>query len=315
MDKKTLELFGTEVKNGLLPPQKSLSSKWFYDEIGDKLFIDIMNMPEYYLTNCEFEILSKQTPEVISAFGISKEPFDLYELGAGDGTKTMELLKSLQGYDFTYRPIDISIHAIDSLTQRVTRDLPNIKVECAQGEYFEVLGSLNQSKPKIILFMGSNIGNMLDERANAFLKALSMTMNAGDKLLLGVDLKKASAIVLPAYNDKQGITAKFNLNLLHRINCELDGNFDLIAFEHAPLYDEERGWAMSFIKSKSTQQVHIKALDTLVDFDEGETIFMEVSRKYDDMSIANITQDTGLQIVEKFYDSKNYFCDIVFEKQ
>ena len=183
------------------------------------------------------------------------------------------------------------------------------------GEYFDVLTALDSSKPKVILFMGSNIGNLIDRQANDFLIRLSRVMNPGDKLLLGVDLKKPSSIVLPAYNDSAGITAKFNLNLLTRINHEFAADFDIKKFQHAPEYDEERGWALSYIQSLADQTVQVKDLKEEISFSNGEKILMEISRKYDDATIMDITQNTGLAIVSKFYDQKKYFCDVLFEKR
>ncbi|HAW18650.1 MAG TPA: L-histidine N(alpha)-methyltransferase [Flavobacteriales bacterium] len=315
MDRVGLAVFAEEVIQGLSTEPKRLSSKWFYDEVGDDLFVQIMKLPGYYLTDCEFQIFEQQRQNIIEGFDMSGKDFDLYELGAGDGTKTLELLKGLRNVEFTYKPIDISIHAINNLERRVSREMPNIQVEGIQGEYFDVLAELDSLKPKVILFMGSNIGNLMDSQANDFLKRLSRVMNPGDKLLLGVDLKKPSAIVLPAYNDAAGITAKFNLNLLTRINLEFDANFDLHRFRHAPEYDEERGWALSYIESLVDQEVHVKALSKRYSFKKGEKIFMEVSRKYDDDTISAITQNTSLDIVSKFYDQQKYFCDVLFEKQ
>ena len=139
-------------------------------------------------------------------------------------------------------------------------------------------------------------------------------MRAGDKLLLGVDLKKPKSIVLPAYNDSKGITAQFNLNLLNRINKELGGDFELDAFRHAPEYSEETGMARSYIQSTKCLSVKIQKPNMSFNFDEGEKIFMEVSRKYDDETIKAITQNTSLTVAKKFYDSRRYFCDVVFVK-
>lgn len=315
MDKEALEQFAKEVSEGLSAIPKSLPSKYFYDERGDELFVKIMNSPEYYLTDCEFEIFSEQTDEVIRAFEVKGRYFDLYELGAGDGTKTMELLKGLTDYDFTYRPIDISSHAIETLEARVHHQLPNVAVEGMQGEYFGVLDAISSEHPKVILFMGSNIGNMLDQQAQQFLQKLSDTMRPGDKLLMGVDLKKKASVVLPAYNDAQGYTSEFNLNLLDRINRELGGEFDREKFIHAPEYDAKNGWAKSYLKSKENQEVSIAYLNRTFSFEEGERIDMEISRKYDDETIAKLSDRTGLSIRHKFYDKQNYFCDILFEHE
>lgn len=315
MDNLQLKQFAEEVKEGLTAPQKRLSSKWFYDEIGDDLFIKIMNMPEYYLTNAEFEIFSEKANELIEAFGVKDQYFELIELGAGDGTKTIELLRALQGKDFVYRPIDISINAIDKITQRIKNELPIVRVEGAQGEYFAALKTLKSEHPKVILFMGSNLGNMLDAQANQFLKALSEVMNTGDKLLLGLDLKKKEEIVLPAYNDAQGFTAAFNLNLLDRINKELDADFNREAFDHKPQYDEQTGLAKSYLMSSVAQDVNIKAIGATIHFEEGETIFMEISRKYDEHAIREISANTRLNLISQLFDSKKWFSDFIFEKQ
>ncbi len=315
MTDKFLQEFAREVDEGLSDTPKRLSSKYFYDEKGDQLFVKIMGMPEYYLTRSEFQIFSEQTDDLIKAFGVKPgENFDLYELGAGDGTKTIELLKGLKGYQFTYKPIDISEHAIATLQKRISKELPDVAVEGKQGEYFQVLSSLASETPKVILFMGSNIGNMLDDVANSFLRQLSASMNTGDKLLIGVDLKKPASVILPAYNDAQGYTREFNLNLLDRINRELGGDFDRSKFEHAPRYDEETGLAESYVESTEGQSVKIKTLDREFKFEKGEKIFVEISRKYDDATIEAIAKNTEFEIVERFYDRDKLFSDIVFEK-
>ncbi|MBT4930795.1 MAG: L-histidine N(alpha)-methyltransferase [Flavobacteriales bacterium] len=306
--------FADDVHSGLTSSQKSLNSRWFYDERGDQIFVDIMNMPEYYLTNCEHEIFCDQTEKLIQVLDIDETHFDLYELGAGDGTKTMELLRAINGADFTYHPIDISFHAIHNLEQRVQNELPEVDVRGIQDDYFSALGKMQSDNRKVILFMGSNIGNMDDEKAHKFMCKLSETMSRGDVLLLGVDLMKPGHIVLPAYNDASGHTAAFNLNLLERINRELDGNFDLDKFIHRPVYEEDTGFAKSFLQSKEKQTVRIEALDLSVDFEERETIFMEISRKYNDSILRGVIQDTGLQITNKLTDSKGYFADYILKK-
>lgn len=246
--------------------------------------------------------------------GISSERFDLYELGAGDGTKTLELLNAIKDQNFTYRPIDISFHAIHNLEQRIRDVLPQVDVQGLQDEYFSALTKMQSMDRKIILFMGSNIGNMTDEVAHEFLQRLANTMSSGDMLLLGVDLKKGREIVLPAYNDAQGHTASFNLNLLTRINNELGGDFDTSKFAHRPEYDEQTGYTKSFLESTENQVVHIDELELSVEFKKGEKIFMEISRKYDDAILRNVIEHTGLSIDGKLTDSRNYFADYVLKK-
>lgn len=313
-----IESFKRDVETGLLSNPKTLSSKYFYDKIGDALFVEIMNLPEYYLTRSEFEIFHTKTRELIEALKIvPNNYFELIELGAGDGTKTKELLRELdqQHFNFDYIPIDISENALNLLKQDLANDLPRVSVQTQQGDYFEILASLKKNKqPKVILFLGSNIGNMTDELAAQFIFNLGANLQKGDQLLLGVDLIKSKEIVLPAYNDSQGITAKFNLNLLNRINQELGGNFNLDQFQHEPEYDENEGIAKSFIVSIAEQTVEIKSLNKSFQFAAGEKIHTEISRKYNDELIHKILSNTDFKLQDKIMDHRNYFADYVLER-
>lgn len=307
-----------DVDAGLSAINKSLSSKYFYDKKGDALFIEIMHSDEYYLTRSELEIFQNQTSAIINSLNLCKKGyFELIELGAGDGLKTKELLKSLanQNYTFDYFPIDISQNALDQLKQSLKTELPQVAVETKQGDYLKVLESLKQTKnQKVILFLGSNIGNMTDGLAATFMEKLSDSLNTGDKLLLGVDLIKSKEVVLPAYNDSKGFTKAFNLNLLSRINKELGGNFDIDKFRHSPEYSEVEGIAKSFLESTEDQSVSINSLNKTFQFAAGEKIFMEISRKYDDGIISKITSNTHLKVDHKFTDSKGYFANYVFSQ-
>lgn len=308
--------FKKDVEEGLLASPKRLPSKYFYDEIGDALFVKIMNMPEYYLTDAEMEIFQEQSEVLAAALVHENKSFDLIELGAGDGTKTVHLLRTLlKTESFVYKPIDISQHALDSLKQYLTKELPDLQVETQQGDYFEVLkGIAANGNPKSILFLGSNLGNMLDHNAIRFLTSLNDAMNKGDRLLLGLDQKKSSEIILPAYNDAAGITKEFNLNLLTRINREFTANFKVDQFEHTPEYDEEEGVARSFITSKVDQSVDIGALEQSFEFKKGERIHTEISRKYNREILANLLEKTNLSISKVLMDSEKLFADYLLEK-
>ncbi|MEM7161743.1 MAG: L-histidine N(alpha)-methyltransferase [Bacteroidota bacterium] len=309
-----LNQFGKDVYDGLSSKPKFLSSKYFYDEIGDQIFVEIMKMPEYYLTNCEFEILSEQGEEIRKAFAIEGEEFELIELGAGDGTKTIELLRAFEKDSLVYKPIDISPFAISNLKDRLETELPWLSVKGEQGEYFKVLKDLKNDKKKIVLFLGSNIGNLLDEQSKDFIAQLSMNLKSGDCVLLGVDLKKDPSIILPAYNDPHGHSRSFNLNLLQRINKELLADFNLHNFEHRPKYDQEAGIALSYIESLVDQEVRIESLNESFMFEKGELIHTEVSRKYDDTVIADIVSESGLKVKRTFTDKKGYFSDYLLMK-
>lgn len=307
-----------DVEIGLSSSPKFLSSKYFYDEIGDKLFVDIMNMPEYYLSRTEHEIFKTQSRKIVEGFELKKGTyFELIELGAGDGTKTKELLKELldQVYKFDYLPVDISQHALDNLESDLKKELPQLSVKTKQGDYFEVLASIKDSKhPKVVLFLGSNIGNMDDSLAHDFLYRLGSNMHVNDKLFLGVDLIKPDNIVLPAYDDPKKITAKFNLNILDRINKELNADFDVDTFQHQPEYSEKEGVAKSFLVSTINQTATIKSINKTFSFVAGEKIHTEISRKYNDEVLNNILNNTDLKVKTKFTDSKNYFADYIINR-
>lgn len=312
-----IQQFKDAVNNGLSAQHKNLPSKYFYDKKGDALFVQIMGLPEYYLTRAEHDIFKNQTSNIIASLKLKKDTyFELIELGAGDGTKTKELLKLLsqEGFDYSYLPIDISQNALDNLESTLKTELPAVSVKTKQGDYFEVLESLKHSKhPKVILFLGSNIGNMNDAIASYFMQNLSANLNLGDKLFLGVDLIKSEDIVLPAYNDSQGVTAAFNLNLLDRINKELDADFNRNNFIHTPTYNEKEGIAKSYITSTINQDVHIKAINKTFSFVKNEKIHLEISRKYNDEILNNIITNTQFIIKNKLSDSNNYFANYILE--
>ncbi|MCG9793031.1 L-histidine N(alpha)-methyltransferase [Flavobacterium algicola] len=313
-----LEQFQAEVNEGLSDTNKSLPSKYFYNKKGDDLFVKIMHLPEYYVTRSEHEIFKEKSYSIIKSLNLDPDQyFELIELGAGDGTKTKELLSQLVAgnYSFDYLPIDISQNALDQLELDLSVTMPQVSVKTKQGDYFEVLESLKENQhPKIILFLGSNIGNMSDDIASNFINNLSQTLAFGDKLFLGVDLIKPASVVLPAYNDNQGVTAAFNLNLLERINTELEADFAIYDFKHQPEYDEKEGIATSFLVSKKNQEVFIKKLNRTFNFSKGEKILTEISRKYNDEILKKIITNTAFVIKDKITDSKKYFANYILER-
>ncbi len=310
--------FKKDVEKGLSQLPKTLPSKYFYDAIGDALFAQIMHLPEYYLTRAELEIFTTKSDQIIDSLQVEKDTyFELIELGAGDGLKTKELLKSLQkrGFNFDYFPVDISQNVLDILEANLKKEVPNLGIRKQQGDYFEILAALkNSPHPKVILFLGSNIGNMTDDIAAQFIYDLGSNLSRNDKLLLGVDLIKDVSIVLPAYNDSKGITRDFNLNLLRRINKELGGNFELEQFNHTPEYSKEEGIAKSFLTSLRKQAVYIAALDKTFEFEKGEKIATEVSRKYNDEIIKQLIKNTDFTVLEKLTDEKAYFANYIFTR-
>lgn len=312
---RRLSTFHQEVVNGLRASQKYLQSKYFYDETGDKLFQQIMASPEYYLTRCEMDIMQHQSPAIASRFG--EEPFDLVELGPGDATKSWHLLRELMKtkVPFTYYPIDISSQVINWLDEKLPVSLPGIQMQGLNGEYMDRMEYVEQNsqRRKIVLFMGANIGNMTMQQAMIFCRQLHDRMRPGDMLLIGFDLKKDPATILAAYNDRQGVTRAFNLNLLNRINKELDADFDVAQFTHYPVYDPGTGSCKSYLISRIEQDVHIGE-DTVIHFRENESIYMEISQKYSLEDTYYLARQSGFRTVQEFFDPKNMFTDILWER-
>src|SRR6476660_9619596 len=246
-----LNQFATDVLDGLSARPKHLSSKYFYDDEGSRLFQEIMKLPEYYLTRAELEIFQKQTKEIFESFKGEQCPFDLIELGAGDGTKTSLLVDYFlaRHADFHYVPIDISSEALNFLTEKFERAFPALSMKKEQGDYFRTLETFKEksNRKKIILFLGSNIGNFSEQQALDFFGSLREVMNPQDFLFIGFDLHKNPKTILRAYDDANGVTAKFNINLLKRINRELGANFNIEEFSHYASYHPTERAARSFL--------------------------------------------------------------------
>jgi dimethylhistidine N-methyltransferase len=243
------------------------------------------------------------------------DAFDLIELGAGDAMKSTFLLKYLldQKADFSYLPIDISDNVINYLNMTLPVTLPGLKVTGLNGDYFNMLekaASLSKRR-KVVLFLGSNVGNMPVSDAENFCKQLRNHLSAGDMLLVGIDLKKNPKTVLAAYNDKDGITKRFNLNLLERINRELGADFDVAKFEHYPTYDPETGSCKSYLISLEDQQVKIRGKET-ISFCKDEYIFMEISQKYNVIQTNQMAAGAGFKPLNIFFDNKKWFIDAIW---
>lgn len=300
--------FATDVAAGLGAPEKYLSSRYFYDERGDRLFQAIMASPEYYLTTAEHEIFAEQHEAIIEQF----EPgADIIELGAGDASKTRLLLaEHIRRGKFCYRPIDISGNSLAGLQQRMKGWLPDLEVIPLVGEYLEALKHLpEQGSRRVFMFLGSNIGNFIPAGAAEFLAKIRGHMSAADRLMIGFDLKKDPRVILAAYNDAAGHTRSFNLNLLRRINWELDGDFDLEQFAHYACYDPQTGACKSYLVSRRQQSVDLKKLGERFEFAAGESIFMEISQKYSMAELQELAYKSGFEVQASFTDARRFFAD------
>ena len=308
------EAFALAVLVGLSESRKALPSKYLYDARGSELFRSITRLPEYYPTDCELDILQSRMEDIIAQVG--GEPFNLVELGAGFGRKTKVLLGNLidAGLDFTYVPIDISESAMKELAETCGRLFPSLTTTGLVSDYFEGLKWLNKRhhRRNVVLFLGSSIGNFTHADARIFLRNLWNALNHDDLTLIGFDLKKDIDLLLHAYNDTQGVTAEFNLNMLHRINRELGGEFDVSAFRHFGTYNVFTGAMESFLISLRDQSVYVDRIGRSFRFREWEPIHIEYSYKYTTADVELLAEETGFAVGQHLYDLRQYFTDSIW---
>ena len=309
-----MKQFLDDVLKGLQASPKYLDSKYFYDKEGDRLFQKIMESDEYYLTNAEMEIFSTQQKSMADEVIKNADKLDVIEFGPGDVTKSIHLLKELSARNAidNYVPIDISKNIITFLENDLPKQIPDLTIKGLAGEYFEMLTSAKNisSNRKLVLFLGANIGNFKFDEMPAFLSRLRNSLSTGDLVLIGFDLKKNPKKILAAYDDAEGYTKAFNLNLLHRINNELHGNFIQHNFEHYAMYDPSTGACKSFLISLKKQSVLIGK--TEIHFEKDEPVFMEISQKYSMHQINKITAEAGFANQANFFDSHHDFVDVIF---
>jgi dimethylhistidine N-methyltransferase len=307
--------FFKEVIDGLSRPQKQLPSKYFYDAKGDVLFQEIMNSDEYYLSRSEMEIFSDRTDRFVSLQRGKFERFLLVELGPGDVSKSIHLLSALysERIKFDYIPIDISASTINFLSSTLPGCFDGLSIRPMNGEYFDMLRSVQETDPetpKVVLCLGGNIANMLPPETEAFCAQLRAVMKPGDMAIIGFDLKKNPRIIRTAYDDKKGITAAFNLNLLTRMNRELGANFNIKKFEHYCEYDPETGSCKSYLVCLEDMKVEIGHAKVFLKKDE--CVLMEISQKYSCDQIETMAKATGFRVTENVFDNKRWFVDSVW---
>lgn len=297
--------FYEDTKHGLQQQQKSLASKYFYNPEGDRLFQQIMALEEYYPSRCEAEILREQAGSIVRPQG----PFDLIELGAGDGTKTVHLLRHLS--PDSYIPVDISGHILGELQCALKAQLPDLDVTPVQGEYLPALQKAVRlsSRHKVVLFLGANIGNFTPFEAAAFCTAVRRLLAPGDTFIVGFDLKKDPRIIQQAYDDSLGVTRLFNLNLLKRINNELGADFAIRQFEHYCSYDPITGACKSYLVSLCDQLVSFP--DYQVRLERGECVWTEISQKYSRHEITQMMTHAGYKVENILTDRKDWFALMV----
>ncbi len=301
--------FADDVRAGLTAREKYLAPKYFYDSLGSALFEAICELPEYYLTRCETEILDRYAPEMLATLG---GPVELVEFGSGSARKTRVVVAAaLEAQDaLTYHPIDISPSALVAASSALVGEFGRLTVSAYASDYVDVLANarLRTSARVLAMFLGSNIGNYEPEGAVELLRAMSASFKPGDGLLLGTDLKKDAAILERAYNDPTGVTAAFDKNVLARINRELGGGFDLDAFAFAARYDATRGSVDSFLIAQRGMSVPIAELGLDVRFSVAETIHTESSHKFSADDIAALAAQSGFRVVRAWTDDAERFA-------
>jgi L-histidine Nalpha-methyltransferase len=289
-----------EVLEGLTATPKWLPSKLFYDEIGSDLFEQITELPEYYLTRTERSILETYAAEILEQAGTS---LTLVELGAGTATKTCILQSRALFY-----PIDVSPSAVQEAVTQLGRQFPALRVNPIVADYTGGVAALSRiSGRKLVLYIGSSIGNFEPDEAIRILRRIRRTLRPGDALLLGADFAKSPKVLLPAYDDSQGVTAAFNKNILARLNRELDADFDIDCFRHVPAWNRRLSRIEAYLESTTSQRVFIAGLDLDLSFAAGERIHTENSYKYTDDMIVSILREGGFRLEHTWCDRKKWF--------
>lgn len=322
--------FAEDVRRGLTSTPKQLFPKYFYDELGSLLFEAICKLPEYYLTRAEDEILSRHADEIVKLAcdgsdgfvfhdeayrdALNSEPVTLVEFGSGSSTKTRRVIEALLGRQksLLYVPADISRTALEASAHALLDEYPRLRVEAYAGDYDAALARLGEGRGArrgrtLALFLGSNVGNFEAAEAREFLRRVRGVLSAGDALLVGADLKKDAKILEAAYDDPLGVTAAFNLNVLARINRELDADFDLKSFRHVARYEESAGRVEMYVESARVQTVRVGALDLEVSFDAGERVHTENSHKYDAAELSALARGAGFVVARAWRDAAGLF--------
>jgi L-histidine N-alpha-methyltransferase len=295
-----------DVRAGLRAQPKWLSPKWFYDARGSELFEQITRLPEYYPTRAEREILATRATEIAA----TTSAHTLVELGSGSADKTRLLLSALQGHGSlrTFVPLDVSVSALRESVSALADDYPGLDLHGVVGDFTAHLDALPGRAPRVVAFLGGTIGNLIPEERAAFFASVRALLDAGDWLLLGTDLVKSPAVLLPAYDDAAGVTAEFNRNVLRVLNRELGADFDVDAFTHVAVWNAEQEWIEMRLRASRAMQVRVPAVSLEVDFAEGEDLGTEVSAKFRRPGVETELAAAGFDLVSWWEDAAGRFA-------
>jgi L-histidine Nalpha-methyltransferase len=290
---------------GLTATPKWLPPKWFYDDRGSELFEQITELPEYYPTRAEREILTTHSADIATA----SRAQCLVELGAGSAEKTRLLLDALRaaGTLETFVPVDVSVGALRGAAASIAADYPGVAVHAVAADFEQHLGRLPSDGRRLVAFLGGTIGNLLPVQRAQFLRDLRSTLERGDTLLLGTDLVKSPDVLVPAYDDAAGVTAEFNKNVLHVLNRELKADFDVDSFDHLALWDAGNDWIEMRLRSRHDQFVRIELLALDLHFDRGEQMRTEISAKFRRTGVSAEVAAAGFALRRWWTDSRGRF--------
>lgn len=308
------EAFARDVIKGLSQQPKAISAKYFYDDIGSELFQKISQHPDYYLTKTEFSILQSIQQQLPALLNL--ETVDIIELGAGDGHKSKLIIDGFlsHGTEVNFYPIDISEKAMHLMGDHLQVS-PRFNIHGIIADYIHGLAHIHRisNNQKLVLFLGSNIGNFTKAQSLDFLAQLHDCLDAQDYLLIGFDLIKDPAILNKAYNDSDGLTSAFNLNLLHRINRELGANVDTSLFKHYGFYNPTLTCMESYLISKAKQEIKLATTQQLFHFDANEPLHLEYSYKYSQTEITKLAERLNFTTHQLFSDHQSYFIDALWQ--
>lgn len=296
-----------DVLDGLTRPFKELAPKYFYDAHGSELFERICEQPEYYPTRVERSILHERASGIVAATGAA----DLVELGAGYATKTRVLLDAMQaaGTLARYVPFDVSASTVTACADQLALEYPGLRVHGIVGDFEEQLFAVPPAQaPRLIAFLGGTIGNFAPGSRRRFLRRLADKLGDADHLLLGTDLVKEPATLEAAYNDRAGVTAQFNRNLLNVINDRLDADFDPALFEHVAFYDREKEWIEMRLRAVQRCTISIPKIDLTVEFAPREELRTEISAKFSYDRLQRDLTAAGLELVDLLTDRDGMFA-------
>lgn len=298
-----------DVLDGLTKPFKELPPKHFYDARGADLFDRICELPEYYPTRCEREILETHARDLVALTGAG----ELVELGSGTAAKTRLLLAAMHdaGSLRRYVPIDVTEDMVRACATRLTGEFGELRVHGIVGDFERHLDRVPAPEPGVpraVAFLGGTIGNFTPGTRRRFLRSLARLLGSDGHLLLGTDLVKEPAVLEAAYDDDAGVTAEFNRNVLHVVNRELDADFVPEAFEHVAFFDREREWVEMRLRARRPQRVQVRALGLRVTFAAGEELRTEISAKFTPERLHGDLAAAGLELVERFTDAGGMFC-------